>query len=241
MRKNEKKVKNKNQYIIMTVLTIIVFLVIYLSFDKLLSNKIYVDVMPKQPMNNIRGMEIKDTETDNGNDKNKDTEKDIDGEPVAYVYTEDKSYGNFIYMIDQFPTKDEIGKELEGQYKTFDFKFEFNKKALGVDYVVTLEKMPESDLDETWVKAYLTNEGAPVNNCLRDNGRIKTFNEYDKYNNISNEVVLFRGKVSESDLKRGYRNFRFRMWVSEDVTVQNENYESRTFVARVNVHVSGNI
>ena len=220
MKKNDKKVKNKNQYIIMSILTIIVFLVIHLSFGKLKEKKIYVDVMPKQPTNNIRG---------------------IEDEPVAYVYTEDKSYGNYIYMINQFPTKDEIGKELEGQYKTFDFKFEFNDKALGVDYVVTLEKMPGTDLNETWVKAYLTNEGAPVANCLRSNGRIKTYNEYVKYNNKNNEVVLYRGKVTENDLKRGYRNFRFRMWVSEDVTVQNENYESRTFIARVNVHVSGNI
>ena len=240
MRKSEKKVKNKNQYIIMSILTIIVFLVIYLSFEGLLSKKIYVDVMPKQPMNNIRGMEIKNTENDN-NDNGNNKEKDDDEEPVSYVYTEDKSYGNYIYMIDQFPTRDEIGRELEGQYKTFDFKFEFNKKALGVDYVVTLEKMSGSDLDETWVKAYLTNEGVAVNNCIRSNGRIKTYNEYAKYNNMDNEVILFRGKVTESDLKRGYRNFRFRMWVSEDVKVENENYVTKSFIARVNVHVSGNI
>lgn len=216
----KKKIKNKNQYLIMTVLTIIVFLVIYISFEKVLGDIIYIDVVPKQPMNNIRGVE---------------------NDPVSYVYTEDKSYGNYIYMINQFPTRDEVGKELEGQYKTFDFKFEFDGKALGVDYVVTLEKMPETNLDETWVKAYLTNEGTAVNNCFRSNGRVKTYNEYEKYNNNKNEVILYRGKVTENDLKRGYRNFRFRMWVSEDVTVYNANYESKSFVARVNVHVSGNI
>lgn len=218
---NKKKmVKNKYQYIVMMILTFIVFLVIYLSFDKLLIEKIYVDIMPKQPMNNIRG---------------------IENDPVAYIYTEDKTYGNYIYMVNQFPTKDEVGKELEGQFKTFDFKFEFNEKALGVDYVVTLEKMPETDLDETWVKAYLTNEGVAVNNCFRANGRIKTYNEYEKYNNNKNEIILYRAKVTENDLKRGYRNFRFRMWISEDVYVNNKNYESKKIVARVNVHVSGNI
>ena len=237
-KKEYKKRKNKVQYTIMTILIIIVFLVIHLSFDKTLREKIYVDVVPKQPTNHIRGIDKEEENPgENDDEDNKDNEK-----PISYVFTEDKSYGNYIYLINQFPIKDEVGKALEGQYKTFDFKVEFGNKAVGFDYVITLEKMQESDLeDNTWIKAYLTRENEDIPNCYRSNGRIKTFNEYELYNGNGEEVILYKGKVTASDLQRGYRNFRFRMWVSEDVKVYNGVYESKSFIARVNVHASGKI
>ena len=211
--------KNKKMYIVMVVLFVAVFLVIYLSFYRtFLTGQIYIDLIPKQPMNSIKG---------------------IEEDPTAYVYREDKSYGNYIYLTNQFPISDEIGKSLEGAYKTFDFKFEFNEKTLGVDYVVTLERMKETDLEPSWVKLYLENERVGVKNCFRDTGRIKNYDEYSKYNKKDDEVILYKSKVTETDIKKGYRSFRFRMWVSEDVKLQNEDYLSKTFVARVNVHVSG--
>ena len=213
--------KNQKLYIITAIVIVITFLVIYLSFYKtFLTGQIYIDVLPKQPMNNITG---------------------IIGDPVAYIYTEDKSYGNYIYLINQFPISDEEGMDLEGKYKTFDFHFEFNEKALGVNYVINIKKMKETDLEESWVKSYLTMEGYNLKNCFRSNGRVKTYDEYEKYNKKDNEVILFKSKVTEEDLLKGYREFRFRMWISEDVLVEDGYYENKSFVARVNVHVSGDM
>jgi hypothetical protein len=135
---------------------------------------------------------------------------------------------------------DEVGKSLEGQFKTFDFKIQFHEKSIGVNYAITLEKLPGTDLYDDWVKIYLSSEGKGIN-CYRSTGRIKTYNEYSKYNNKDKEIVLFKGRVTSDDVKKGYREYRFRMWVSEDVKVVNKNYESRSFIARVNVHATGSL
>ena len=217
----EKKKSNKQNrllYSLSMITIIIIFLVIFLS-GSFLKKQIFIDVIPRQPMNSIRG---------------------IDEEPIAYIYTEDKTYGNYIYLTNQFPISDEIGKSLEGQFKTFDFKIEFHEKSVGVNYEITLEKLPGTDLYEDWVKVYLSSEGKGIN-CYRNSGRIKTYNEYAKYNKKDKEVTLFKGKVTSDDVKKGYRDYRFRMWVSEDVKVVNQNYESRTFIARVNVHATGSL
>ena len=91
-KKNNKNKRNRLLYSLVMITIIIIFLVIFLS-GSFLKKQIFIDVIPKQPMNNIRG---------------------IDQEPIAYIYTEDKTYGNYIYLINQFPISDEIGKSLEG-------------------------------------------------------------------------------------------------------------------------------
>ena len=213
-----RKDKNKLLYTLSSIVISMVFLVMYLS-GPYLKKQIFVDVIPKQPTNHIRG---------------------IEGDPVNYVYTTDKTYGNYIYMINQFPIADEVGKVLEGQYKTFDFKLEFNEKAVGIKYVISLERMSESNLREDWVKVYLTNEGKGVN-CYRNSGRIKTFDEYQKYNGKKNEIILYSGVVTDEDVKKSFREYRFRMWVSDDAEITDEFETSKTFVARVNVHATGDI
>ena len=218
----EKKQKNKLFYTLTMLVILIIFLVIFLS-GKYLKDIIFVDNLPKQPINNIKSI---------------DEEKLDDAE---FIYTFDRTYGNYIYLENQFPITDEVGRSLEGAYKTFDFKLKFNDSAVGVKYEIILEKLPESDLENNWVKVYLESEGKGVDNTFRTNGRIKTFNEYKNYNKKDNEVVLYSGTVTAKEAERGYKNFRLRMWISEDVKVVNQNYESKTIVARVNVHASGNV
>ena len=234
----EVKYKNKLLYILTIIVIIIIYLVIHLS-GKYLKGRIYVDNLPNQPVNNIKGVEEKEN--------NKPPKDNNDNKPVSedglidFVYTEDKTYGNYIYLINQFPTADEVGKSLEGQYKTFDFKLKFNKKSQGIKYQITLNKMDISDLENSWVKVYLENEGKGLNNCYRTNGRIKTFDEYPLYNNDNSEIILYNGVVTDKDVERGYQNYRLRMWISEDVKVVNQDYLSKTIVAKVVVHASGNI
>ncbi len=160
-------------------------------------------------------------------------------EDIDFVYTEDKTKGNYIYLVNQFPIKDEVGRSLEGEYKTFDFKLEFNEKAKGVNYIITLERLSDSTIDNSWVKVYLENEGVALNTSLRSNGRIKTYNEYPLYNGKLNEVILSQGTLSFAEAERGYKSYRLRMWISEDLQITNENYtESKTIIARVNVYAN---
>ena len=105
-------------------------------------------------------------------------------------------------------------------------------------YNITLEKLKESDLANDWVKVYLVNEGVDIPNCIRETGRIKTFNEYSLYNGNSDEIILYSGMVTPEDAKRGYKDYTLRMWISEDVKVVNQNYEERSIVARVNVYAN---
>ena len=159
-------------------------------------------------------------------------------EKIVFEYDYDKS--NYIYLVNQFPIKDEVGKNLQGDKRTQDFKLKFNEKAAGVKYTITLEKLDDSDFDDEWIKLYLVNDGTDVANCYRGTGRIKTFNEYVKYKGNSKEVVLYEGVVSSAEATRGYKDFTFRMWVSEDLKLVNSDYlsETKTYKARINVYAS---
>lgn len=214
--------RNRLLYTTTIIVIIIIFLVIFLS-GSFMQKRIYIDVIPKQPMNNIYSIE----------------EEPIDDKIITYVYGEDKMVSNYIYLLNQFPISDEVGKGLEGQFKTFDFKIEFGEKALGKNYEITLEKMQGTDLQDDWVKVFLTRDGQALNS-YRTTGRIKTYNEYAKFNG-NKEVTLFKGIVTNDDVNKGFRNYRLRMWISEDVTVNNADYEKKTFIARVNVYAKGNM
>lgn len=158
------------------------------------------------------------------------------------VFEYDYDNGNYIYLVNQFPLKDEIGKSLQGEKRTNDFKLRFNGDATGVKYTITVEKMDDSDLDDEWVKMFLVNDGADVVNCYRSNNRVKTFNEYSKYKSNSKEKVIYEGIISSAEASRGYKDFTFRMWVSEDLKLENSDYlsQSKTFKTRINVYATEN-
>ncbi len=224
---------NKIFAIIITGTIIAIYLVITLS-GNYLNERLYHDVHAKQPMNNIFAVPEK-KDDDNKKDDNENNTK----EDFSYEFTEDSSIGDYIYMINQFPMKDEVGRKLEGKYKTYNFSLKFNSASAGTQYTITLEKMPESNLFSNWVKVYLENEGVEVANCIRNTGRVKTFNEFSKYNDKEEEIVLYKGTITSEEAQRGYKNYTLRMWVSEDVNVVNEDYEERSIVARVNVYANG--
>ena len=251
------KRKTKLLYTLTYVVVIIVFLVI-IFFGKGIKNIVFVDDLREQPINHIRNIikeENKDNEKDSkGNKDNKDNkgnngskdnnEKPIvkpnTDSPIKYVFNEDATQGNYIYLINQFPTKDEIGRKLEGEYKTFDFKLEFKDKALGASYDITLVKTDKSNIENNWVKVYLESNGNALNESIRPTGRVKTFNEYKNYSNKENEIILYQGVVTANDVAKGYKDFTLRMWISEDIKLENMEYTSKTIVATVNVYAVGN-
>ena len=234
--------KNKNRnslmYISTVIVVIIVYLVIYLfgmSIRKniLDENTEYQNNPVKQPTNNIMSHKDNNGCHDNGNN-NHNCDNGKDNNKIEFEYENDE--GNYIDLNNQFPTKDEDGKNFVGDKYTQDFKLKFNQKARGVSYTITAEKLEESDLENTWIKAYLESDGIGISNCFRENGRIKTMDEYADYKSNPNEKILYQGIVSQEEAKRGYKNFTFRMWISEDVKVYNEEYPTKTVKVKINVY-----
>ena len=151
---------------------------------------------------------------------------------IFFEYYYDKN--NYISMNNAFPISDELGKTNKDNYEYF--KLRFNKQALGIKYIITVEKDIDSTLDDEYVKLYL-NSDKEIDNCYQDN-RVKTFNEYNKYNNNPNEIVLYEGIVNNIDIERGYKEFVFRMWLSSSMNLENSDYlsEAKTYNIRVNVN-----
>ena len=225
--KSHKSEKNKLIYILTLIVIIIVYIVIRLARSSYLFDHIYYDNIGKQPINNIRCIDETIINVDDGDDE----------QPIEFIYDKTSKYGNRIYMINQFPISDETGQSLQGEYKTFDFKLVFKKNSRGVRYIITANKMNTSDLPNDWIKMYLEADKKGVNNCFRPTSRIKTFNEYTPYEDNPKERIIYEGLVTDAEVQRGYKNYTFRMWVSEDVKVFNEEYLERTFNSQISVHV----
>ena len=157
---------------------------------------------------------------------------------IVFEYDYDKE--NYIYLVNQFPIKDEVGKNLQGEKHTQDFKLKLNEKAEGVKYTITAEKLDESDFDDKWIKLFLVNDGADVKNCFRTTNRVKTFNEYENYQSNPKEKILYEGVITKAEATRGYKDFTFRMWVSEDLELVNSDYlsQTKTYKTRINVYAS---
>ncbi len=225
-KENTKKNRSRLVYLLTMIVILIVFLVIYLS-GCLLKKLIYSNNVVKQPVNNIYSLEKEQGEEDSGKK-----------ETTQFTFEWDNDKTNVIRLYNQFPIRDEVGMALAGEYKTHDFKLKFNTKAVGVKYYITAERLVNSDFDENYMKLYLENEGKPIDNCFRESGRIKHFVEYETYQNKSDERILYTGTITAAEAKRGYKEFTFRMWVSEDLVKINEDYLSQTFLARINVHAT---
>ena len=137
-----KKLKDRNYLIYLTTLTviIIVYLVIYI-FGKTIKGSIssesgnYQHNVPTQPVNSIISI--------------------IEDRLVTFEYDD---MGNYIDLRNQFPTPDEVGRSFVGNKYTQDFKLKLNPLAVGITYVITLEKQNDSTLEEEWAKVYLESD-----------------------------------------------------------------------------------
>ena len=161
-----------------------------------------------------------------------DKKVDKIGNNISFEYYFDKE--KYISLENAFPVTDEVGKSLQGD-KVQYFKLKFNKNAIGVKYVITVQKDINSTLDDEYIKLYLVSNNK-INNCYRDNNRVKTFNEYNEYN--KNERILYESMITKDDISLGYKEFVFKMWLSEDLKLDNSDYLSDTKIygLRVNVY-----
>ena len=238
-----KHYKNGLIYFLTMIITVVVYLVIHLycsgvKSELLKEQEDYANNNVNQPVNNIISIAKEDNPIDDGGKKTPTPTPSSQDIYFEYDYDND----NYIYLINQFPIRDEVGKSLQGDKRTHDFKIKVNAKAEGVHYTIVAEKMDGNTLDDKWTKMYLVKDGGDIANCYRASNRIKTFNEYAKYQSNPKEAVIYEGIVSKSEALRGYIDYTFRMWVSEDLELQNSDYlsQSRTYRARINVYASKN-
>lgn len=161
-----------------------------------------------------------------------------DDDDFIFSYKEKETLGNGIYIENMFPTTDEVGRELVGEYNTFEFSLYYGTKSKNKYYEITAEMTDECTLGSENVKVYLESDGEVLDNVIKKNGRVKTFAEYenatvDKKNN--REKLIYGGKISESDISRGHKDFTLKMWFSEDAPLNNQTMNKR-FVIKINVY-----
>lgn len=171
--------------------------------------------------------------------------KPIPGKPgetedddFIFSYEEKETLGNGIYIENMFPTTDEVGRSLVGEYNTFEFSLYYGNNSRNKYYEITAEMTDDCTLDSQYVKIYLESEGEVLDNVVKKNGRIKTFAEYknatiDKKNN--REKLIYGGKISKNDVLRKNKNFTLKMWFSEDAPL-NEQTMNKKFVVKINVY-----
>lgn len=168
----------------------------------------------------------------------KDGGKEHEGK-LVFSYYEKPGVGNGIKLYNQFPTSDEVGKAFKGDNYVFEFKLILNEKAAGIRYNIVAEKMPESDLRDELMKIYLESDGKAVPSVIRTDNSIKTFNEFSSYKK-DHMKVIYSSVVTREEARRGYKNFVFKMWLSEGVQLNQDDF-LKTFVTRINVYASGDL
>lgn len=160
-------------------------------------------------------------------------------EKLIFSYYEKPGVGNGIKLYNQFPIKDEIGRNFEGENYVFEFRLLLGEKAVGINYDIVAERSKKSDLRSDAVKIYLENEGRALKSVVRDNGRIKTFNEFPNYGS-TNQKRIYSGTVTQAEAERGYIDFTFKMWVSEDLVMTQDDFQ-KTFISYINIYANGSI
>ena len=147
---------------------------------------------------------------------------------------------NGIYLVNQFPTPDEEGKLFEGRNYVYNFTLLVGKKTTGAYYELTAVENIDNTLNPSYVKLYLEKNGQGVPMTYKQNGRVKVFTDYVGSTHDGTEgKVLYSANVTKEDIEKGKIEFKLRMWVSEDVTINETNmnsYNNRKFGVRVNTY-----
>lgn len=148
--------------------------------------------------------------------------------------------GNGINLVNQFPTRDEVGKLFEGKNYIYTFTLIIGKKTVGAYYELTAVENNDNTLNPNYVKLYLEKNGTGVDMSYNDNKRVKVFTDYSKSeHDDAVGKVIYKGYISDEDAKRGKIDFKMRMWVSEDVRVNETNmqeFNNKKFGVKVNTY-----
>ena len=168
------------------------------------------------------------------------TDNTIKTGSITFLYTEVSGVGKGISLTDAYPIADSIGKVQVGEGKVFDFKVTSNiSMNSNIGYQVTARKKTGSTLANSAVKVYLTEVNGTEQELL-----LSKYSELDQTDKVDSskfdERILYEGTVP-ANTKNYEKNFKLRMWVSDDTDFSDGSMNDKTFTLTVNVYADGKV
>lgn len=151
------------------------------------------------------------------------TENTITTGTITFLYDEKEALGNGITISDALPMSDANGKIQTGTNNVFDFRILATSTGnANIPYEITARKKDTSDDIDTNVKLYLTEVGVDSETAapLTMNGdTVMKFSELTQTSVPVGlgviEKTIYKGTVNANSTNYE-KNFRLRMWISED-------------------------
>ena len=168
------------------------------------------------------------------------TDNTIQTGSITFLYTEVNGVGKGISLTDAYPIADSIGKVQVGEGKVFDFKVTSNiSMNSNIGYQVTARKKTASTLANSAVKVYLTEVNGTEQELL-----LSKYSELDQTDKVDSskfdERILYEATVP-ANTKNYEKNFKLRMWVSDDTDFSDGSMNDKTFTLTVNVYADGKV
>ena len=159
---------------------------------------------------------------------------------ITFLYTEVSGVGKGISLTEAYPVADSIGKVQVGEGKIFDFKVTSNiSMNSNIGYQVTARKKTGSTLSNSAVKVYLTEVNGTEQELLLS--KYSELSQTDKVDSSKfDERILYEATVP-ANTKNYEKNFRLRMWVSDDTDFSDGSMNDKTFTLTVNVYADGKV
>ena len=159
---------------------------------------------------------------------------------ITFLYTEVSGVGKGISLTEAYPVADSIGKVQVGEGKVFDFKVTSNiSMNSSIGYQVTARKKTGSTLANSAVKVYLTEVNGTEQELL-----LSKYSELDQTDKVDSskfdERILYEATVP-ANTSNYEKNFRLRMWVSDDTDFSDGSMNDKTFTITVNVYADGKV
>ena len=159
---------------------------------------------------------------------------------ITFLYTEVSGVGKGISLTEAYPISDSIGKVQVGEGKVFDFKVTSNiSMNSNIGYQVTARKKTGSTLANSAVKVYLTEVNGTEQELLLS--KYSELSQTDKVDSSKyDERILYEGTVP-ANTKNYEKNFKLRMWVSDDTDFSDGSMNDKIFTLTVNVYADGKV
>ena len=168
------------------------------------------------------------------------TDNTIKTGSITFLYTEVSGVGKGISLTEAYPVADSIGKVQVGEGKVFDFKVTSNiSMNSNIGYQVTARKKTGSTLANSAVKVYLTEVNGTEQELLLS--KYSELSQTDKVDSSKfDERILYEATVP-ANTKNYEKNFKLRMWVSDDTDFSDGSMNDKTFTITVNVYADGKV
>ena len=168
------------------------------------------------------------------------TDNTIQTGSITFLYTEVSGVGKGISLTEAYPVADSIGKVQVGEGKVFDFKVTSNiSMNSNIGYQVTARKKTGSTLANSAVKVYLTEVNGTEQELLLS--KYSELSQTDKVDSSKfDERILYEATVP-ANTSNYEKNFKLRMWVSDDTDFSDGSMNDKTFTLTVNVYADGKV